>query len=32
MANEFLDPGIIRAEVTGVALRQKSPVGEKDGR
>jgi hypothetical protein len=31
IADEFLDPGIILAEVTDVALRQKFPVGGKDG-
>ena len=31
IADEFLYPDIILAEVTGVALRQKFPVGGKDG-
>ena len=31
IADVFLDPGIILAEVTDVALSQKFPVGGKDG-
>jgi hypothetical protein len=31
IADEFLYPGIILAEVTNVGFRQKFPVGGKDG-